>query len=182
MVSGKKHSRRNFLHLTAGAMGLFGAGAASWMLLDTMNPAADAVADVTVQLDWKSMKPSERASVILNRPRNLVFVYRRSVEELKEIRAEDWRNLRDPESDESRVKKGQDEWLVVHGVCTRLGCTLLGNGTAEPKGRWGGWFCNCCGSAFDRSGRVRSGPAPKNMTVMDYEFFTDHLIRIINLY
>jgi hypothetical protein len=47
------------------------------------------------------------------------------------------------------------------GVCTHLGCVPLGNGAGE----FGGWFCPCHGSHYDTAGRIRKGPAPRNLDV-----------------
>ena len=46
------------------------------------------------------------------------------------------------------------------GVCTHLGCVPLGD-----KGEYKGWFCPCHGSHYDTSGRIRKGPAPKNLEI-----------------
>ena len=31
-------------------------------------------------------------------------------------------SLPDPEADDKRVKQGKDQWLVLIGICTHLGC------------------------------------------------------------
>merc|ERR1712004_715407 len=49
----------------------------------------------------------------------------------KEVEVE---SLRDPEHDDVRVKK--DEWLVLLGVCTHLGCVPVAN-----MGDFGGYYC-----------------------------------------
>jgi ubiquinol-cytochrome c reductase iron-sulfur subunit len=84
--------------------------------------------------------------------------------------------LRDPEADSHRVQK--PEWLIVVGVCTHLGCVPLGTGATEARGDFGGWFCPCHGSHYDTSGRIRKGPAPRNLAVPAYQFLTDTTIRI----
>jgi ubiquinol-cytochrome c reductase iron-sulfur subunit len=82
-------------------------------------------------------------------------------------------DLKDPQKDQERVKKGKDEWLVMVGVCTHLGCVPL-----KQQGEFGGWFCPCHGSHYDISGRIRKGPAPVNMEVPNYEFVSDTKILI----
>jgi ubiquinol-cytochrome c reductase iron-sulfur subunit len=52
------------------------------------------------------------------------FVRHRTEKEIKAEREVDVSSLRDPETDESRVLK--DEWLVVEGICTHLGCVPIG--------------------------------------------------------
>jgi ubiquinol-cytochrome c reductase iron-sulfur subunit len=81
--------------------------------------------------------------------------------------------LPDPQKDEDRVKEGKAEWLVMLGVCTHLGCVPL-----KDKGDFNGWFCPCHGSHYDISGRVRKGPAPKNMEIPKYEFVNNNTIKI----
>ena len=92
------------------------------------------------------------------------------------MRAEDWQKLRDPQPDTARVIR--DEWLVLIGVCTHLGCIPLGNKTGDLKGDFGGFFCPCHGSHYDGSGRIRKGPAPANLKVPEYTFLSDTRIRI----
>ena len=65
------------------------------------------------------------------------------------------------------------DWLVMVGVCTHLGCVPLGN-----KGEYKGWFCPCHGSHYDTSGRIRKGPAPKNLEIPKYEFVDSNTIKI----
>jgi ubiquinol-cytochrome c reductase iron-sulfur subunit len=64
------------------------------------------------------------------------------------------------------------------GVCTHLGCIPLGQNPGQNRGEFGGWFCPCHGSVFDTSGRIRRGPAPRNLDVPAYEFLEDGKIRI----
>ena len=82
-------------------------------------------------------------------------------------------DLPDPQKDEERVKEGKDEWLVMLGVCTHLGCVPL-----KDKGDYKGWFCPCHGSHYDVSGRIRKGPAPKNMEIPKFEFVDNNTIKI----
>lgn len=169
-------TRRDFLYLTAGAMGAVGAGCATWPLVDSMNPAADTLALASTEVDVTTVEPGQTVSAVWRgKP---VFIKRRTQEEITKIRAESWQDLRDPQSDEDRVLKGRDEWLVLVGVCTHLGCIPLGKKTGEPRGDYDGFFCPCHGSHYDASGRIRKGPAPANLTVPAYTFVTDTLIRI----
>jgi ubiquinol-cytochrome c reductase iron-sulfur subunit len=100
-----------------------------------------------------------------------VFVRHRSKKEIDEAQATPLAQLPDPQKDADRVKK--PEWLVVIGVCTHLGCVPLGN-----SGDYDGWFCPCHGSHYDTSGRIRRGPAPRNLEVPVYSFLTDTKVRI----
>ena len=73
----------------------------------------------------------------------------------------------------ARVKQGHDQWLVLIGICTHLGCIPLAH-----QGQYDGFFCPCHGSVYDTSGRIRQGPAPTNLAVPPYEFISDTKIRI----
>jgi ubiquinol-cytochrome c reductase iron-sulfur subunit len=167
-------NRRDFLILAAGAFSALGAAAALWPFINSMNPAADTLALASIETDLSSMQDGQRIKVMWRgKP---VFVDRRTPKEIEEARAVNVSDLRDPQTDAERVKK--PEWLVVVGVCTHLGCVPLGTSPTEPRGDFGGWFCPCHGSHYDTSGRIRKGPAPKNLAVPAYQFLTDTTIRI----
>lgn len=170
----KGGTRRDFLYLTAGAMGAVGVGSAVWPLVDSMNPAADTLALASAEVDISKVEVGQGITAVWRGAP--VFIRRRTPEEIEKVRAESWQDLRDPQKDEDRVKKA--EWLVVKGVCTHLGCIPLGTKPGQPRGDYGGWFCPCHGSHYDISGRIRKGPAPTNLAVPAYEFVTDTLIRI----
>ena len=54
----------------------------------------------------------------------------------------------------------------------------LGAGEGEVKGEFGGYFCPCHGSHYDTAGRIRKGPAPKNLEVPQYAFTSDTVVKI----
>lgn len=167
-------TRRDFLYLTAGAMGAVAAGCAAWPLVDSLNPARDTLALASTEVNVGSMVPGQSITVVWRgKP---VFIRRRTAEEIARVRAEPWENLRDPQSDEDRVEK--DDFLVLIGVCTHLGCIPKGNAAGDPKGDYNGFFCPCHGSHYDASGRIRKGPAPTNLEVPPYQFVSDTLVRI----
>lgn len=166
--------RRDFLFLTAGAMGAVGAGVTAWPFVDSMNPAADTLAMSTTDVDLAPI-PEGQAITVMWRGKP-VFVRHRTAQEIAEASGTDLSSLRDPQSDADRVKKAQ--WLVVTGVCTHLGCVPLGQKGGDPRGDYDGWFCPCHGSHYDSSGRIRKGPAPKNLAVPPYVFTSDTTIKI----
>ena len=98
-----------------------------------------------------------------------VFVSHRTTEMVARERSVAVNELRDPQKDEDRVQK--DEWLILIGVCTHLGCVPIPN-----QGEYHGYFCPCHGSHYDGSGRVRKGPAPLNLEVPNYAFNGDKVI------
>lgn len=167
-------SRRDFLMLTAGAFGAVGAGCFAWPFIDSLNPAADTLALSTIEVD---LTPIQEGQAITVKWRGKpVFIRHRTPKEIEDARAVNVADLRDKEDDQSRVKK--DQWLVMVGVCTHLGCVPLGQKDTDPKGDFGGWFCPCHGSHYDTSGRIRKGPAPKNLAVPEYNYVSDTLVKI----
>ena len=167
-------ARRDFLYIATGAVTAVGTGLAAWPLIDSMNPSTDVLAVSTIEFDPSLMQPGQRVTVPW-RGSPIFIDYRTSVQ-IDKARADDTADLKDPETDAERVQR--TELLVVVGVCTHLGCIPLGQRDSEPLGDWGGWFCPCHGSHYDTSGRIRKGPAPKNLVVPPYEFLPNGLIRI----
>ena len=167
-------SRRDFLYLATATVATVGAGLAGWPFIDSMNPAADMRALASVELDLAPIEVGQRITVRWRgQP---VFVCHRTPGEIARAKADDQAELIDPELDAGRVQR--EEWLVVIGICTHLGCIPLGQNPIQPRGRYGGWFCPCHGSVYDTSGRVRRGPAPKNLYLPKYAFLDDALVRI----
>ncbi|MSO76051.1 MAG: ubiquinol-cytochrome c reductase iron-sulfur subunit [Alphaproteobacteria bacterium] len=171
---GHDATRRDFLYLAATALGAVGAAAAVWPFIHSMNPAADVLALSTTDVDLGPVAEGQAITVVWRgKP---IFVRHRGKQEIEELAKTDIATLPDPQADAKRVKK--PEWLIMVGVCTHLGCVPLGQKPTDSRGEFGGWFCPCHGSHYDGSGRIRKGPAPKNLAVPPYEFTTDSTIRI----
>ncbi len=167
-------TRRDFLALAGAALGAAGAGLAIWPLIDSMNPAKDVLALSSIEVDLKPIALGQRVTVKWRgKP---VFIDHRTPQDIAKARDVNIAELRDPQADKDRVQK--PEWLVMVGVCTHLGCIPLGQKEGEPRGEWGGWFCPCHGSQYDGSGRIRKGPAPKNLEIPGYAFLNDTTVRI----
>jgi ubiquinol-cytochrome c reductase iron-sulfur subunit len=168
-------TRRDFLTLVATAAGGVGAAVALWPFISQMNPSKDVLAISTTDVDLGPVQPGQRITVKWRgKP---VFIVHRTEDQIAQAKGDDKSDtLIDPEPDAKRVQK--PEWLVVVGVCTHLGCVPLGQASTQPHGDFGGWFCPCHGSQYDISGRVRHGPAPKNLPVPAYKFTTDTSITI----
>ncbi len=167
-------SRREFLYLTTAAVAGAGVIGTAWNLVDYMNPSADVLAVSTTEVDLSPIKEGQSITVMWRgKP---VFIRRRTPDEIKSAETDDKAALPDPQADEKRVQK--PEWLVVLGVCTHLGCVPLGQKITDSRGEYGGWFCPCHGSHYDTSGRIRKGPAPRNLEVPTYSFLTDTKVRI----
>src|SRR3954470_20371507 len=167
-------TRRDFLQLVTASFAAIGVGAMAWPFISSMNPARDVLALSTTEVDLSPIAAGSAVTVMWRgKP---VFVRNRTPEEIKEARAVPLSELKDPQTDQARVKK--DNWLVLVGVCTHLGCVPLGQKPTDPRGDYGGWFCPCHGSQYDTSGRIRKGPAPANLVVPQYAFTSASKIHI----
>ena len=144
---------------------------AIWPLIDQMNPAADTLALASVEYDLTKVELGQQVTIAWRK--QPLFIRYRTPKEIEEARKGDHESLKDPQSDSARVKPGHAEWLIVLGSCTHLGCVPL-----FGQGEYGGWFCPCHGSVYDTSGRIRKGPAPKNLEVPEYAFLTDKTVKI----
>lgn len=162
-------TRRDMLYIATGAASAVAVGAVAWPFIAQMNPDASTLALASTELDINAI--AEGQIVTIKWRGKPVFVRHRTKKEIEEAQNVDVAKLPDPEADSARVKK--PEWLVVVGVCTHLGCIPLGH-----QGKYDGWFCPCHGSDYDTSGRIRQGPAPRNLEVPEYAFLSDTKIKI----
>ncbi|PWJ21670.1 ubiquinol-cytochrome c reductase iron-sulfur subunit [Jannaschia seohaensis] len=170
-------TRRDFLYYATAGAGVVVTGAAVWPLINQMNPSADVRALASIDVDVSGVAPGTQITALwLGKP---VFIRHRTEEEIAAARAEiDIDSLPDPlannenidgsapATDENRAIGENGEWLVQMGVCTHLGCVPLGDGAGD----FGGWFCPCHGSHYDASGRIRRGPAPRNLPIPPVAF------------
>ena len=141
-----------------------------------MNPSKDVLALSAVEVDLTPIVAGQGITVLWQgKP---IFVRHRTDKEIKEAEDVPLAQLIEPQPDQARVKAGHDQWIVLIGICTHLGCVPLGNKPTDPRGDWGGWFCPCHGSQYDTSGRVRHGPAPANLALPPYAFESDTKIKI----
>ena len=192
-------TRRDFLYIATGAVGAVGVAATVWPFIDQMNPSADVLALASIEVDLTPIQPGQ--SVTFTWRSHPLFVRRRTPAEIEAARMVRVETLLDPlarnanlpentpATDDNRLTTkvgGQPgasqmrraEWLVVSGVCTHLGCTPQASTASDVQGDFGGWLCHCHGSQYDTAGRVRMGPAPRNLDVPPYEFLSDTRIRV----
>jgi ubiquinol-cytochrome c reductase iron-sulfur subunit len=168
--------RRDFLNLIALTGAAVGIGGIAWPFIDFMNPSKDVLALASVEVGLEPITAGMGITVLWRgKP---VFVRHRTAAEISAAQAAKPAQLIEPQPDSERVKPGHEQWIVLVGICTHLGCIPLGNKPSDPRGNYGGWFCSCHGSQFDTSGRVRVGPAPTNLVVPPYAFLTDTRIKI----
>ena len=181
-------NRRDFLVLAGNTFAAIGGASLLWPFVQQMNPDASALALASIEVDLAPIKEGQAITVLWRgKP---VFIRHRTTGEIKQAQDVKLADLRDssarnailpesaPATDEDRVKKGKENWLVLVGVCTHLGCIPKGQSIADTKGEFGGWFCPCHGSHYDTSGRIRKGPAPRNLDVPEYSFLSDTKIKI----
>ncbi|WP_282568777.1 ubiquinol-cytochrome c reductase iron-sulfur subunit [Bosea sp. AS-1] len=170
-------TRRDFMLLATGAAGAVAAGSIVVPLISQLAPDAQTVA-AGAPIDVDLTPVAEGQAIKLFWRGKLIFVRHRTKKEIDEAKAVDISTLRDPQTDEQRTKPGHEQYLIVFGNCTHLGCVPLGNAPGDPKGDFDGWFCPCHGSHYDSSGRIRKGPAPLNLPVPPYAFTADTKIKI----
>ena len=176
-------SRRRFLTTAATVVGGVGAAAATVPFVSNMNPSAKTKAiGAPVEVDISNIEPGGR--LIEKWQGKPVWILRRTEEMLKDISSLN-SNVSDPKSDESaqpeyaknEYRARKEEFLVVIGICTHLGCSpnfgLKGEGESISMDWKGGFFCPCHGSKFDLAGRVfKSVPAPRNLVIPPYKFIS----------
>lgn len=176
-------TRRDFLFYATAGTGAVAAGAAVWPLVNQMNPSADVLALSTIRVDISGVEPGTQLTVAWQgKP---VFLRARTQAEIDEARATPLTDLPDqkaqnanlPEDadarDENRSLSPDGVWLVQMGICTHLGCVPVGE-----AGDFGGWFCPCHGSHYDAAGRIRKGPAPRNLDIPIAVFLDDTTIQL----
>lgn len=111
-----------------------------------MNPDSSVKALASIEVDISGVNEGQEITVLWRgKP---VFIKRRTKEDILKAKETKMADLKDPQEDKARVIK--EEWLVVIGVCTHLGCVPAGG-----QGDYSGWFCPCHGSHYDTSGRIR---------------------------
>ena len=180
-------SRRDFLYIATGAVGAVGTALAVWPFIDQINPDASVLALASTEFDLAPLE--EGQGVTIKWRGKPVFIRHRTPKEIEEAKKTPLAELKDPiarnlnlppdaeATDENRVKdangKVNEKYLVQIGICTHLGCVPLGE-----QGDYDGWFCPCHGSHYDSAGRIRKGPAPRNLDIPPYKYISDTTIVI----
>ena len=180
--------RRDFLFLATGAFAVIGVAGVAWPLIDQMNPDASVQALSSIEADLSPVE--EGQAVTLKWRGKPVFVRHRTPKNIAEAKAVAMEELPDPvarnnnltgaepATDENRAAPGRENWLIMVGICTHLGCIPKGQGINDQRGEFDGWFCPCHGSHYDSAGRIRKGPAPENLLIPQYTFLSDTTIKI----
>lgn len=181
--------KRQFLVAATTVAGGVAAGAAAVPFVASMLPSERAkAAGAPIEVDLGALAPGERITVEWQgKP---VWVVRRTKEMLESIRDNDG-NVADPQSKKkmqpqyatNEMRAIKDEFLVVVGICTHLGCSPVAKFAKQAEAfdpNWqGGFYCPCHGSLFDLAGRVfKNKPAPDNLVVPPYKYLSDTRIVI----
>ncbi len=172
----KSLSRRDFIYIATGAFATVGAVEFAWPLIAQMGAAADTRAAASIEIDVSKVAEGQQLKVLWRgKP---VFVRNRTAKEIEEAESVALDDLKDPQTDDARLVANPEgklnrNLLVMIGVCTHFGCVPVGE-----SGDFGGWYCPCHGSHYDTSGRIRLGPAPKNMEIPPYQYISDSVIKV----
>jgi ubiquinol-cytochrome c reductase iron-sulfur subunit len=177
-------TRRDFLYLATGMAGAVGAVSVAWPFIDQMRPDASTLALASIEVDVSSLEPG--MSLTAKWRGKPIFIRNRTPEEVKEADDVPLAELKDPIARNANLTadaqatgvdrsagKDKENWIVMIGSCTHLGCVPLGQ-----AGEYNGWFCPCHGSVYDTAGRIRKGPAPQNLAIPTYSFVSDKVIKI----
>jgi ubiquinol-cytochrome c reductase iron-sulfur subunit len=187
---GANVTRRRVLTAVTSVVGAAGAVGVAVPFVGSWHPSERAkAAGAPVEVNIGKIEPGQMITVEWRgKP---VYVVRRTPEALAGLaRMEPM--LRDPESTKSvqpsyvdkKFRSQKEEFLILLGLCTHLGCApgfqpKVGS-VALSGGEWqGGFFCKCHGSKFDLAGRVLQGvPAPINLEVPPHRYVSDTVIVI----
>lgn len=168
--------KRDFIYLATGAAAALGGGLIAWPLVAQMGKAADTLAAGSIEINLENIEEGAQLKTLWRgKP---VFVRHRTAAEIAEAENTNIADCPDPQTDNERLVPTPDgtvnpKFLVMIGVCTHFGCVPVGE-----AGDFDGWYCPCHGSHYDTSGRIRKGPAPKNMEIPPYTYVSNNVIKV----
>ena len=168
--------KRDFIYITTGAVAAGGVAALAWPFVSQMGKAADTLAAGSVEIDLNGVAEGQQLKILWRgKP---IFVRHRTPKEIATAENTDISECPDPQTDTERLVANASgavdpKFLVMVGVCTHFGCIPVGE-----SGDFDGWYCPCHGSHYDTSGRIRKGPAPKNLEIPPYEYISDSVIKV----
>lgn len=188
---GVNATRRRFLTAATSVVGVAGAVGVAVPFVGSWLPSAKAkAAGAPVKFDVSKLEPGQMTTVEWRgKP---VYIVRRTADAIAELGSLDG-SLKDPNSEiseqpayiEGNARAINEEYMVLVGLCTHLGCApkyrpeLDSVPTSDGSAWVGGFFCPCHGSMFDLSGRVYKGvPASANLVVPPYSYESDTVLII----
>jgi ubiquinol-cytochrome c reductase iron-sulfur subunit len=181
--------RRGFLTFATAATGAVGAAFAAVPFVASWSPSERArAAGAPVEVDISKIEPGQMVTVTYRK--KAMYIVHRTQDMVASLAGHDGQ-LKDPGSEDSEqpayaknaARALKDQYLVLEGTCTHLGClpkTRFEKAIPELGADWpGGFFCPCHGSKFDMAGRVYNGsPAGQNLRVPVYSFANDNTLVI----
>lgn len=180
--------RRQFLVSATSLLGAVGTGFAIAPFIRSWQPSAKAeAAGAPVEVDLSKMEPGQL--VIVEWRGKPVWIIKRTNKMLDDLKKKKHHHLRDPLSlveqqpdySKNEYRSLKEEYLVLIGVCTHLGCSPKYKPQLGEFGPdWtGGFYCPCHGSTFDLAGRVYKGvPAPINLEVPPHRYVKNNVLII----
>jgi ubiquinol-cytochrome c reductase iron-sulfur subunit len=170
--------RRGFLSLSLAAISGAGGFFASLPFVKSFLPSAKARGLAgPIEVDLSKLQPGQVAAYSYRG--DTMLVLRRSpqmlsqLDSMQEHRRDDGATI-DPPYVDAQHRAINPEYLVVRGVCTHLGCVpqqRAAEGRATVGAWWtGGFICPCHQSAFDNTGRVVRGPAPRDLPIPPHRY------------
>ena len=158
--------RRDWIHIAAVSTAAVGGAGAIIPLASQMGPSADVLAASTPRVAVSGLSEGQTLKAVFRgQP---LFVKKMTGAEIEAAKADDGAAMPDPQTLADRTNPTNESILITLGVCTHLGCVPLGAADGESKGEFNGYFCPCHGSHYDVAGRIRKGPAPKNLVVPEF--------------
>lgn len=183
-------TRRRVLTAATTVVGAVGVVAVAVPFVGSWNPSAKAkAAGAPVRANIGKIEPGQMITVEWRgKP---IYIVRRTPESLSGLQ-KTVDLVRDPESEapqqpeyaKNPARSIKEEYLILLGLCTHLGCAPMYRpdvGAADLGGEeWqGGFFCPCHGSKFDLAGRVYKGvPAPTNLEVPPHAYESESVVII----
>ncbi len=174
--------RRRFLVAATSVVGAIGTAAMATPFVMSLTPSARALAaGAPVEVNISKIEAGQLLRIIWRgKP---VWIVNRTPEMIAKLPSVDPK-LKDPDSAVESQQPAyaqnihrsiKEQYLVLIGICTHLGCSPTYRPELAPAdlgADWpGGWYCPCHGSRYDMSGRVMKGsPAGTNLVVPPYYY------------
>jgi ubiquinol-cytochrome c reductase iron-sulfur subunit len=182
--------RRGFLTLATAATGAVGVAFAAVPFIASWQPSERArAAGMPVEVDVSKIEPGQMLTVTWRK--RAIYIVHRTPAMVAQLAGHD-DALKDPQSQKSEQpdfarnanRSVRNDFLVVEGTCTHLGCLPKARfdvgASPELGAKWpGGFFCPCHGSRFDLAGRVFEGsPASANLKIPVHSFANESTLVI----
>lgn len=141
-------SKRDFLLTALGTFAGIGGAAAAYSMVKTWDPLPSVVAAGVTKVDVSSMQAGEIRTVeFRGKP---VYILKKTPDMVAS-------------KNNSTVKIGSDEFVIVIAVCTHLGC--IPAYVSEKKQ----FKCACHGGEFDVNGVNTFGPPPRPLVIPPFK-------------